>query len=625
MPILDLAPTVQVRLQMERGAERADEVIRCLRTAKALLTQREADSHGLRLAASAAYNLREALNRIVERHDPAEGGLSLVLTAWATYEAQNAVPDSDREAARKMFDSVMRTVAAGKSRASGYARKLITHLQERAGVDPLESAADPIREFQTLLEQANTGLHGNLSDHQAVQLFERILDWFGRVFAPPDEVADQSLNLAAQPWTSTQQIQQLARMAANSHHLRLFFGAVQDPAWLTPLHSAGLCAIPAPDAGWPVAALTEGLGLTAPAQVTDLLQLVLNDIKQLPKDERLAPRFELLRVAVRLGSEGWPVVIDVASKHGDDGAVQSLAVSAALDAEPTDPFIETIANVVLNFCSPFPRPAGHETVEILDHLVAGLTTSNFVARGWLLASKTRLQAKKDEEKAASRWLDIEALGLEMAESPKALPLFAHHLSRLISSAPQHNVAFEELWGWVKNMEGEVGDRLRAQVLAGATAQHLPDAIAHVATRIAHALTTAEDVILVNSIMEHEPTEGDLQSWVEACGTPSPPPGRERPVPADLRRIWRWAAILPKSVVGAWTEAIDELSADWGQPSAAPLIVHQRPQIEFSVVESPVTAASLSAKPPLEVVAMLARPESSGGLAEIATRRTSDRG
>ena len=477
------------------------------------------------------------------------------------------------------------------------------------------------REFQTLLEQANKGLHGDLSDHQAIQLLERIVDWFNRVFAPPDEVADQILNLAAQPWTSIQQTQQLAHIAVNRHHLRLFFGAVQDPAWLGPLHSMGLVEIPAPNTGWPAAALTKGLGLTAPAQVTELLQLVLNDIKKLPKDRRLTPRFELLRVAVHLGSAGWPIVTDVAGQHGDDESVRSLAVHAVSGAEPTDPFIETIADLVLNHCSPFPRRAYHETVEILNRLVAGLTTDNFIARARILASKTRLQAKKDEETVVTRWLDPEALGLDLAEHPTTLLLFAHHLSRMISTAPQHNVAFNELWEWVKKMEGEVGDRLRALALASATTQSLPDAIAHVATRITHALTTAEDVILVNSIMEHELAEEDLRVWVEACGTPSPRPGRERPVPEDWCRIWRWAAILPDSVLRAWAEAIDELSADWGRPSAAPLTVQQRPQIEVKVAESSLSTASLSAKPPLEVVAMLARPESGRGIAETTTRRT----
>ncbi|MFE9785828.1 hypothetical protein ACFYO7_10650 [Nocardia salmonicida] len=262
--VLNLAPAVQHRLRMEIGDEDADEVINCLRTAQELLRQLETDSRGLRLAASAAYNLREALNRVVGSHDPAEGGLPLVLAAWAIYEAQFSSPNSDLEAARATFESVMRKVASGESRASGYARKLIAQLRFRAGVAPLDSAVDPVTEFQELLVGANKGLHGDLSDLQAAQLFDRVLAWFGRVFAPPDEVADQIMDLAAQPWTSPTQTQELGRLATNSHHLRLFFAEVQDPAWLSPLYSAGVVAVPSHEEGWPVAALAGGAGQSLP-------------------------------------------------------------------------------------------------------------------------------------------------------------------------------------------------------------------------------------------------------------------------------------------------------------------------------------------------------------------------
>ena len=125
---LDLTLTLTQRLHAELGTGPADEVISCLRTAKTFLRQLETDPHGLRLAASAAYNLREALNRIVSTHDPAEGGLQLVLTAWKIYQSQIAAPESDRDAAREAFDSVLRSVESDESRASGYARKLITLL-----------------------------------------------------------------------------------------------------------------------------------------------------------------------------------------------------------------------------------------------------------------------------------------------------------------------------------------------------------------------------------------------------------------------------------------------------------------------------------------------------------------
>ncbi|MFR9751711.1 hypothetical protein ACL02S_11835 [Nocardia sp. 004] len=615
--VLDLTPTVQHRLRTEIGAENADEVIRCLRTAQTFLGRLEADSHGLRFAASAAYNLREALNRIVESHDPADGGLPLVLTAWATYEAQVAVPDSDHRAARETFDSVMRTVASGKSRATSYARKLIAHLRQRTGIEPLDGLADPVREFQDLLDDANKGLHGDLSDREAEQLFERILDWFGRVFAPPDEVADRILDLAAQRWSSDAQTRELARIAANSHHLRLFFSAVQDPAWLPALYSAGIVGVPPRDAGWPAAALTVSLGRTAPARVVELLQLVLRDIAPLPKEQWLPLRFEVLRVAVHLGSEGRSVVADVTREHGNDGGVQSLAVHAALGTEPDDPFVEEIADAVLNYCSPFPYRAHYETVKILSHLIDGLTAANFVARGQILAGKTRRLTKKDEEKAASRWLGPEALSLDMADDPQTLPLFAHHLSRLISAATQYNVSFDELWTWVKKMDGEIGERLRALVLSVATDHHLTDAIAHVAARIARSLPTAEDVLLVNSIMKHEPAEGDLRAWVSACGTPSPTPIDEHSVPADWRRIWQWAGILPESVLLTWAEPIDHLSKDRGRPSAALLTVEQRPQIVFKADDSPF---DLSTRSPSEVLAILASPESHAPT-DITSRRS----
>ncbi|WP_063005713.1 hypothetical protein [Nocardia salmonicida] len=610
--VLNLASAVQHRLRMDIGDEDADEVINCLRTARELLQQMETDSRGLRLAASAAYNLREALNRVVGSHDPAEGGLPLVLTAWATYEAQVSSPDSDREAARATFESVMRKVASGESRASGYARKLIAQLRFRAGVEPLDSAVDPVSEFQELLDGANKGLHGDLSDLQATQLVDRVLAWFGRVFAPPDEVADQIMDLAAEPWTSPSQTLELERLAANSHHLRLFFAEVQDPAWLSALYSAGLVTVPSHEEGWPVAALAGGAGHIPPARVAELLEQVLCDVMRLPTDQRLDPRFEILRVAIALGAEGRSVVAAVAKLHADNGFVQALAVRGAQEADPSDLFVDLVADAVLNHTSPFPQSADHETAEILSRLVDGLTPENFVQRGRMLASKTRRKAKDESEKAAFRWLGVEALGLDMPDQSQTLPLFAHHLSRMISIAPQHNISFDELWGWVKKIEGEVGDRLRSQVLATATDQHLTEAIAHVATRIKSAGTTAEDLVLVNSIMDRSPTEDDLEPWVQAAATPSAWPDNDDPIPADWRRMmWCWAAVLPERVLSGWTEAIDRLSEHFGHPDTSALVVEHRPQIEFQEIDHPLTTSRLSSLPPSEAIALLATHDPEG--------------
>ncbi|MFD6391172.1 hypothetical protein [Nocardia sp. NPDC060259] len=616
-PALDLPTTVAQRLRAELGPETAEDVINCLRTAKAFLIQLETDQNGLRLAASAAYNLREALNRIVSSHDPAEGGLRLVLTSWRIFQEQLAAPQTGRDEARETFESVMRRVEADEARANSYALKLITHLRQRTGVDPLVGVANPVKEFQALLQDVNSSLHGDLSHQEATSLFDRTISWFDRMFTPPDEVAQSILDLAAQRWVSPDQTDTIARLATNSHHLRLLFGALQDSAWLSPLHTAGIVGVPVADTVWPAASLTNGLGKTEPKSVADLLELVLSDIAQQPKSERTSARYEVLRVAASLGSAGRPVVATVAGLHGDVGAVRSLAVHAALEARPDDQFVTKVADAVLGHCSPFPRPAHYETVQILDHLAAGLTTVNYVNRAQILAGKTRKLAAKEVEQTAFRWIGVEALGLEMQENPNSLPLLAHHLSRLLSVAPQYNVPFNEQWKCVQGISGEIGDRLRAQVLAVAADQPISDAIAHVATRIGHALTTAEDLALVNSIMDRDPTDEDLRSWVDACGVPSPTPAEEQSIPADWRRMWRWAAILPERVLAAWTPAIDQLSEYWqDRPSTEPLTVDHRPEVGLQFVERTSATVDLSTEPPLEVVAMLTAGESDADVSRV---------
>ena len=242
------------RLRAELGA-RAEAVLGCLRTAGALVAQAEADVSGLRLAESAAYNLREALNHVVEGQDAAEGGLGAVVGAWRRFKDQAAVPGVDAAAARDELDQVLSRVAADESRASYYVRRLVAYLQYRAGVRPLGPPGDPVSEYGELRDKANAAVHDELALAEAEALLTRTVAWFVRVFTPPDQVAEAIRALAAQPWSGPEQIAELKRLATVDHHLRLFFSEITDPAWLEPLHQAGVAHLPLRDAPWPVAAL----------------------------------------------------------------------------------------------------------------------------------------------------------------------------------------------------------------------------------------------------------------------------------------------------------------------------------------------------------------------------------
>jgi hypothetical protein len=81
-----LSSDVVERLRTELS-ERAEKVLRCLRTAAVQVVQSKEDTSGLRFAESAAYNLRQALDHVVEGQDAAEGGLGAVLDAFRRYTA----------------------------------------------------------------------------------------------------------------------------------------------------------------------------------------------------------------------------------------------------------------------------------------------------------------------------------------------------------------------------------------------------------------------------------------------------------------------------------------------------------------------------------------------------------
>ncbi len=176
-----------------------------------------------------------------------------------------------------------------------------------------------------------------------------------RVFTPPDQVAEAIRTLAAQPWSGPEQIAELKRLATDDHHLRLFFSEITDPAWLEPLHQAGVAHLPSHNAPWPVAALLAGLGKTSPEAVAALLKRLLVDTAAIAKPGRAAARFELLRIATQLGAPAHGVVVEVVKQHSDVPAVRSLSVDAALKADAADSAVLGVADAVLNH---LPRPGG---------------------------------------------------------------------------------------------------------------------------------------------------------------------------------------------------------------------------------------------------------------------------
>jgi hypothetical protein len=237
-----------------------EKVVAGLRTAAVLIKLAVDDERGLRLAESAGYNLREALDAVVAGRTPVDGGLPAILAAWAGYQLDVREPGVDRSAALAALEDVLRRVADGRDRNSYHGAQLLGYLRTQTGVDPLPGDLDPIREYNRLRSDANTAVHAQSALDAVTALYDGTLAWFIRMFTPPDKVVHALGALAAQPWQGPEQIKQLRELATNPHHMRLFLGRLADPKWLMPLYEASVIRVPSPGSPWPTAGLLDGLG-----------------------------------------------------------------------------------------------------------------------------------------------------------------------------------------------------------------------------------------------------------------------------------------------------------------------------------------------------------------------------
>lgn len=296
------------------------------------------------------------------------------------------------------------------------------------------------------------------------------------MFIPPDTVVQALKELAIEPWRGPEQVEQLRELATNPHHLRLFFGRLADPAWLTPLYEAGLMQLPQPDLPWPVAGLLDRLGRRLPAEVGGLLERMLADCKKkLPREQHVGARFELLRVASQLGTAGHPVVAGVVALHPGNLAVRALAVGVTKRADPADPVIQQVADTVLN--GKLLDGDRYYAGAVLDHLEAGLDAGNVADRTRMLAAKVRRAARDSDMRFVA--LDIARLTAELGDERDYVAIVTHHLVRLLSRARELAVSTSELLAWTDMIPGEVGERITCRILAEADDVPLQDKINYI--------------------------------------------------------------------------------------------------------------------------------------------------
>ena len=612
----ELPPEVVERIVGELPV-RGEKVLGCLRTAAVLLKQAVDDDRGLRLAESAGYNLREALDAVVVDRKPVRGGLPAILEAWGRYQSEANQPGTDRAVSLHALEEVLRRVAEKRDRSSYHATRLLDYLRAQTGIDPLSSDLDPIGEYTRLRNDANKATHDEFGLDAVTALYDRGVAWFIRMFTPPDAVVHALGELALEPWRGPEQVEQLRELATNPHHLRLFFGRLADPVWLTPLYEAGLMQLPQPDLPWPAAGLLDGLGRTSSAEVAGLLERMLADSRKLPPEQHVGARFELLRVASQLGAAGHPVVAGVAALHPDNRTVRALGVGVVKRADPADPVVKQVADAVL---SGKPLDCDHYYVGVvLDALEAGLDADNVVERTRMLAAKVRRVVRDPAMMFVA--LDIARLTAELGEERHYVVVVTHHLVRLLSRARELGVSTSELLAWTDKIPGEIGERVTCRILTEANDVPLQGKINHITLRLASSTATGDDRDLVANVLSAKPEPGTLDAWADALGTPSAAPSDpEASPPKDWARAWRWSLVLPKDLLALWREPIAQVTARYG-PSDPEALDHRLELPRMLKGQSAHSEDELAGLPVLQAAKLVAswRPDATSDWNLIGAR------
>ena len=588
--ITGMDTAVAERIVAELGDGSGVRVLRCLRTAEALLDIKDAGEPDLRLPESAAYNLREALDSVVRDQPAGEGGFSAAIAAWERYRVVSQLPGADEETARAELSTTMDALARDKVQQAFMTRKLLAWFYQQTGVAPLPGDDDPTRQYNDLRETASRILHRNASQPEVQALFRATVTWFVRFFTPPSDLASKVEQLAQQPY-SPERLTEFRGLALNAHHLRLFLERITDPAWLEPLRQGGLIGLPQPGEPWPVAALTSETRRLPDERVGVLLQTFLAEVKTVPKKERRGCAFEIMRTAFWLGPEGLPVALEVLRQYPTDDWPQAIALRMTEELDFADPIHATVADSVIGNEDRYHR--GRHTGEMVNRLIDGLTSDNVGKRLELFVVKLRRLATEPSARYVP--IDIAPLSSDADDDEPSEPLLlvAQCFAAAIPIAKDLGVPGGALLQQAASVSGEIGERLTCQVLAGAADIDRRTKVDHLEKRLASETATGDDQALIDDLSPF--SDDEIDRLRIAFGQPAAldPDRPGVPYGENWPRAWRWAMVLPQPILAGWDDAIAAVAIRHGTPDPSAL-TRRITRVTSAKGSSPISSETLSA-------------------------------
>jgi hypothetical protein len=568
-----------------------------------------------------AYCLREAMKIIPASQDVGGGGQwrtksRSVVDAKRRYELTRGLPGEDSDSALRDLLTCIDDMALTHQEESIHQKRLIAVIVNRTGAQPLASGVEPVRVYQDILTRLDEAVHPGHREvgiEEARQLWTDCVAILRQLFLPP-EVRHRELDvLAAVDSPGPYDVSKLVALLAGPNHLHYFLSKIQTPAWLDILAESTLLEPPTGQAAWPVFAAVTALKDEHGLEVAAVLMRMMEEWGSHPQQA-----FYLTQAGVDLGAHGREVVLCALGKHRRLPGISNFAVLAASRGDPSDDFVESVAEIVLDRAgwddtSLYPEP-------LLHSLVAGLTSENYATRIKLLCYKLRKVPQDNLDRQYFFFDNIDHLGDEIPPYRRRVPFYAlletlvESLKKALEWAP-----FDDLLQAISPLPDDIKNRVRPWLLGTVSSVEPEDLISEVAGAISSRYPTSDDLRVVDRAVIECDTNEYVNRWSDAVGTP--PTVAElsaalaaNEVPSSWRRVFLWSALLPPQATTAWTTAVAIMSAAYGQPSRETL--EQSNDTELSYGHSPLSDDDMRAMQPDDAARWIAawRPDPSQRLA-----------
>ena len=553
----------------------------------------------LRFREVVAHCLREAMKSILASAGPGEAGrwrhLSReVVDARTRYGLAVGLPGEDADGALRDLLARIDGLSRFHDEEHGlHEKRLIEVVVSRTGTAPLSAGANPVRDYQDLLDRLDTAAHGGEISESAVDLWEECVAILRLLFLPP-AIRHEELERIAQITHPTRiDTQAVLGLVSSPGQLQYFLGKIASPAWLEALGAAGVLDPTDANGAWPAHAAVARLAEHHPVEVTAWLE----NMYQL----HCATPTCSVQIAAAARAAGGPtlgLVLTAVRDNPEHHGIVRMGVRAAEQADASDALVEDLADLILNANS---WAAALFVNPLLDQMATGINEDNSQRRIAILVYKIRSLPDDDRLLRRLRWQPSGSV----ADVPRSA---RDDRSRLLLSCLLR--LLENAWAWTSASDlldaigmlpdNSLRQRLRVWVLANA-----PDVDPRlVVDEIEHAISsrapTGDDVALLDRAATDCDPSIFAPRWSEALGAAPDVEQAGRALGADdvpdgWLRALRWVPLLPAQAASAWVTACDILAARYGRATRDSLTGRPPEAAQFAV--SPIDGEELRSLDP----------------------------